>query len=617
MRVSRGQALFGTDEPVPPTTQLRAGPLTLALRAGRLWHVCVGDVEVWHGIAFLYRDADWGTPEPVVERFEPAIAARSFRIRCAGHFPTAPVIDFRLDVEGTRDGVVRFTGEAVPRDDINTNRMGLCVMHPLTACGTRLEVQHVDSRTSRSTFPRLILPWPPFMLIRAIRHEYAPGRWARCKFEGDAFELEDQRNNSDASFKTYNRSNMMPRPYWLRAGVAIRQSVELALENKPASTRRRRDGPVLVRVGAPVADLPSIGIEVAPEDARSPDVAAAMLAAMRPRHLHLALDSNAGNVDWRMVAGLLDVAGATLRVDVSLHDTARADEALTSLRDAMHSAGVAAESVAVFPTEQRSVDAARRVFSSSRIGGGSPHFFVQLNRAEMLGSVDFLTFTSSAIVHGAADESVMQSLQSLPSMMATLNTRCPGIPVRIGPSGIAARASPLGRQPASDGTRRIALAQADPRSRGLFGAAWLLGYVAQLATTGIEAITMTSMSEAAGAAVHGATGIPTRFPVAHVLDWLRGPARVLCATVSPPSRVAALALERPEGSGLLLANLTGSPVDIDLRGFSGCADVRVMDARTLRDSERTGRVWRTQPLAAKSPHVTLDAYAIARAGGRD
>jgi len=42
-----------------------------------------------------------------------------------------------------------------------------------------------------------------------------------------------------------------------------------------------------------------------------------------------------------------------------------------------------------------------------------------------------------------------------------------------------------------------------------------------------------------------------------------------------------------------------------------------MDARTLRDSERTGRVWRTQPLAAKSPHVTLDAYAIARAGGRD
>ncbi len=617
MTVSRGQLLFGTDEPVPGTTQLRAGPLTLALRAGRLWHLCAGDVEVWHGIAFLYRDADWGTPEPVVERFEPTIAARTFRIRCAGHFLTSPLIDFRLDVEGTSEGVVRFTAEAIPRGDITTNRTGLCVMHPMTACSRRLDVHHVDGRTSRSTLPTLIPPWPPFMLIRAIRHEYAPGRWARCTFEGDAFELEDQRNNSDASFKTYSRSNMMPRPYWLRAGVAIRQSVELALEQKPASTRRRRDGPVVVRVGAPVADLPSIGIEVAPEDARSPGVASAMLAAMRPRHLHLALDGNAGNVDWQAVAGLLDVAGATLRLDVSLDDTAHADEALTRLRDAMRAAGVAAESVAVFPTEQRTVDAARRTFPSSRIGGGSPHFFVQLNRAEMLGSVDFLTFTSSPIVHGADDESVMLSLQSLPSMIATLEARYPGIPVRIGPSGIAARASPLGRQPASDGTRRIALAQADPRSRGLFGAAWLLGYVAQLATTGVEAITLMSLSGAAGIAVRDATGIPTRFPVAHVLDCLRGPARALRATVSAPSRIAALALGSPEGSGLLLANLTDAPVDIDLRGVTGCADVRVMDARTLRDNERTGRVWRAQRLVTKAPHVTLDAYGIARAGWRN
>ncbi len=617
MTVSRGQLLFGTDEPVPPTTELRAGPLTLALRAGRLWNLCVGDVEVWHGIAFLHRDANWGTPEPVVERCESTIGARSFRIRCAGHFPTSPVIDFRLDLEGTSEGVVRFTGEAVPRDDISTNRTGLCVMHPMTACGRRLDVRHVDGRTSRSTFPSLILPWPPFMLIRAMRHEYAPGRWARCTFEGDAFELEDQRNNSDASFKTYNRSNMMPRPYWLRGSVAIRQSVELALEQKPASTRRRRDGPVVVHVGAPVADLPSIGIEIAPEDARSPGVASATLAPMRPRHLHLALKGNAGNVDWQAVAGLLDVAGATLRVDVSLDDTAHADAALISLRDTLRAAGIAPESVAVFPTEQCTVDAARRAFPSSRIGGGSAHFFVQLNRAEMLGSVDFLTFTSSPIVHGGDDESVMLSLQSLPSMIATLDARYPGVPVRIGPSSIAARASPLGRQPASDGTRRIALAQVDPRSRGLFGAAWLLGYVAQLATTGIEAITLMSLSGAGGVAGGDETAIARRFPAAHVLDCLRAPARVMRMTISAPSRVAALALRTPSEYSVLLANLTNAPVDIDLRGCTGCTDVQVMDAQTLRDSERTGRVWRAQRLVTRTPHITLDAYGIARAGWRN
>jgi hypothetical protein len=283
----------------------------------------------------------------------------------------------------------------------------------------------------------------------------------------------------------------------------------------------------------------------------------------------------------------------------------------------MRVAGVTAESVAVFPTEQRSVDAARRAFPSSRIGGGSPHFFVQLNRAELLGSVDFLTFTSSPIVHGTDDESVMLSLQSLPSMIATLEARYPGIPVRIGPSSIAARNSPLGRQPASDGTRRIALAQVDPRSRGLFGAAWWLGYVAHLATTGVEAITLMSLSGAAGVAVDDGIGNLRRFPVAHVLECLRGQARVLCTTVSAPSRIAALALESPPEYSLLLANLTNAPVDVDLRAATGFADLHVMDARSLRDAARHGSVWRTQRVVAKAPQFTLDAYGIARAGGRN
>ena len=58
------------------------------------------------------------------------------------------------------------------------------MLHPLSACGARVEVRHVDGRISASTFPDHILPWPPFMLVRALRHEWAPGRWAEAELRG-------------------------------------------------------------------------------------------------------------------------------------------------------------------------------------------------------------------------------------------------------------------------------------------------------------------------------------------------------------------------------------------------------------------------------------------------
>ena len=61
-------------------------------------------------------------------------------------------------------------------------------------------------------------PHQPFLDIRAIRHEIAPGRALEVRFEGEWFEMEDQRNWSDASFKTYSTplSRALPAPIWRR-----------------------------------------------------------------------------------------------------------------------------------------------------------------------------------------------------------------------------------------------------------------------------------------------------------------------------------------------------------------------------------------------------------------
>jgi hypothetical protein len=87
----------------------------------------------------------------------------------------------------------------------------------------------------RAAFPERIEPAQPFFDIRAISHQVAPGVTATCRMEGDAFEMEDQRNWSDASYKTYVRPLALPWPYTLPAGESVRQTITLTLAGTPAT----------------------------------------------------------------------------------------------------------------------------------------------------------------------------------------------------------------------------------------------------------------------------------------------------------------------------------------------------------------------------------------------
>lgn len=552
--------LFGTDEPVAPALELRSGRLQTHLRGTRLGPVTCDGHEVWHGIDFLHRDADWGTPAPQVEHLEHSASASGFRAHLRGRIAAAAEIAFEIHIEAD-EGRLRYEVSAVADADLATNRTGVVLLHPLAACGRRVEVEHTDGRSSLSTFPTLIAPWPPFMLVRAIRHEYADGAWAACRFAGDEFELEDQRNNADASFKTYSRSNLMPRPYVLRAGAMLRQSVDLRIEACPAAPHAVAGRPVQVRIGDVAGNLPAVGTAIGTADLRgSPNLSTA-LRQLAPAHLHLCAEASEP-VDAAGLGRLLaEAPGCALHLEITGLRAGQAAVQLASIAGPLHAAGLAPAAIAVFPSVPPILEAARRAFPHARIGGGTPFFFTQLNRIEDVGSCDFLCFGTSAVVHGADDEEIMAGLHSLPSMIATLRHRHGGVPVHVGPSSIGARRSPLGRQPESDGTRRLALARRDPRTRGLYGAAWALGYVAQLVQTGVQAITLFDL--AGDAALAGDRGTTPAF---ELLRQLAQPARWRRVEVSDPASVAALALQAGGRDRTLLANLRADMIEVQLNG---------------------------------------------------
>ncbi len=602
--------LLGTDEPVPAALLLRAGPLQVRLRGTRLLALEVAGHEVWHGAAFLYRDEGWGTPEPVAQTTRIEEREDGFTVRIDGHIPACQRIDLRIEITGHADGSLTYDARATPCADLPANRIGACVLHPPSTFGRRIDVTHVDGRNSASRLPTLVAPWPPFMLVRALRHEYADGAWATCQLDGDSFELEDQRNNADASFKTYSRSNLMPRPFMLAGGREIHQQLTFRVESLPASTEVATATTPSLTVCTDVAPMPAIGLGITPAEARADTAAslAGVLGQLAPPLLHLGLRSPHEAVHWPGVAALLAAGGSRLRLDVEGLDGASAQATLGALAREVSRAGVGPCAVAVFPGTPAILDAARLAFPKATIGSGTPHYFAQINRIEGLGPVDFLSFTASSIVHGADDDAVMHGLQSLPWLLRTLAANHPRVPVHTGPSAIATMRSPLGAQPEGDGVRRIALARRDPRTGAMFGAAWVLGHVAALAQAGANAISVLQLLGDQGILAPETQGSWKRRPAFFVLQALSGATHLRRVETAAPDRVAALWIRRNGQHLLLLANLTGDGIDIPAPPSATGVPQR-LDALAI-DSGAPAP-WRDHPLTGDQ-HIHLPPWTVVR-----
>ncbi|MDE2363702.1 MAG: hypothetical protein KGM42_13570 [Hyphomicrobiales bacterium] len=575
--------------------------------AGALVDIRYAGHEVWHGMSFVFRDQDWWTPQLAILREQRReIGPARFDMAFEGAFATNPEVAARVSIEGTGDGAIRCEAEAEASGDIAANRLGLCLLYPLSLAGAPCEILHDDGRVTRSTFPTLVPPWPPFMQIAGVRHRFASGAWATAAFAGDSFEFEDQRNNCDASFKIYSRSNMAPRPFRLRGGRIVRQAIELRVETPPARPRSPRRDVALIEVAAAPHPAPAIGIAISPGAVAAPQTRM-LVDALAPSHLHLTLDGGSDDVAWRPLADLLRNASAGLRIDLTV-EAPHADTAFEALAARLADAGIEPRSIAIFPSDPATLQAARARLPGVRIGGGTPHFLVQLMRSDEIGEADFLTFTTSPLVHGASDGSVMLSLRSLPGMIETLRRRRFAAGVQIGPSAIAMRESPLGRQPRTDGKRRIAMAKEDPRARGLFGAAWALGYIAQCAACRVEAVTLMALDGPSAPAEWTGEGFEWR-PVAAVLAELGPQAQFLDVAIPDGADLAAVAFLRNGRRELMVANLAAAPIDVAIRGWP-LSLASVLDVDAVRRQRASGE----RPAFERRRFdraLRLDAYALA------
>jgi D-apionolactonase len=523
---------------------LKAGAIDVVFDDGKLRSLCFGGVEVWRSIMFLYRDSFWATPRYEITSLSVEKNSNSFSLDYSVRCPERPEISWRVKVNGDENSRIHFDVVADLTQDLMSSRLGICVLHPLSAAGSALVVEHTDGRISRTQFPTLISPWQPFTQVRSLKHEFSKDAWASCLLEGDVFEMEDQRNFSDASFKTYSRSNFMPRPYRLYAGEKVHQSVTLKLDDM-ASFMPEINPTLLLRIHADNRyKLPQIGLLYSEEiEQISP----------QPNFWHLQFDfrgmQQVSSDAIKSAVTLQIQPTQTVRLDILLDDDIQALLVLEKVSIELNLRKISIAHLAIFPTTLRSTKAAKTHFPNVAIGGGTPYFFAQLNRLTVPSSLDFVSFTTSPIVHVADELSIMQSISTLPVMVKTLRSKQVFQPFHVGPIGIGMPLDPFAARVQPPLGQSLALAMRDSRDAGPIGTAWIFAYLCAMAQGGASAMTI----------LH-----PAAFIALGMLLGLGG-ADLKAVSNSHPDRAALLAMRQGDVLRIWVCNLTNGMQKITIR----------------------------------------------------
>ena len=535
-----------------PDHPIVQGPLTLDPSGGTL-RLTYQDVEIVRQIDCPIRDADWRTT-PVIDVSSHTEATstactleRQFRTEDDALSGSLVVVaEARADA-----ATVTLDLTLTALRDTRVNRAGFIILHPAWLAGNALSVDHPDGTTEETSFPIRISPGQPVFDIKALRYR-THGLDVAITATGEVFEMEDQRNWTDASYKTYCRPLARPRPFSIGAGETIRQSLSITVTgtaSSPPAAAQTATGTmpaitlaheaVLADRPAPtgLADLGAAGLLLR-VDARAPDLTRPIDA---PVTLEIVADTPA---DIAAVAALCAGAGlAPARVI-----------ALPRAYLASHQP----EGPWPSPRPVDFLPAVRAAFPDAEAGGGVLTNFTEFNRHPPdPAAIDFATFGTTAIVHAADDRSVRETLEALPSVFASARALAPDRPLHLGLVAIAMRSNPYGSATAPNpDARRIAMASDDPRQRTSFAAAFAIGAVAEAARAGIASL---ALAMAAGPLAPG--DAETRFPL---FDAIAALAALAGQTVDIEGGPGGLLILRTE-TRTIAANLGPDPVSFNGR----------------------------------------------------
>lgn len=522
------------------------------------------------------RDLDWNTIPGTVDDLRLRADADGFDLSFTSrHASGAMRLSCSVEAHGDTDGI-RYRLAATALSDFPYAKIGLCVHHPVPGFAGQRYRAETPVGDVAGQLPVVIAPqihladgtdeplWDPFSAVE-LGHD--SGGVVRIEGTGNLWEIEDQRNWTDANWKSASTPAYLGYHHTATEGMRIDQQLTITASGFTTRVAVSPSDPIELTIGPHDGRrLPAVGVCVG--DLEAAEAAASAIGSLDLAHLRA--DVRPAELETTL-SSLLSLAGRVgARLELALHLGADLSE-LDAFARVIGPHRDTIARVLVFrdgeeSTAPETIAAARAAFGSigAPIVTGTDVYFTQLNRHRLpTGGADGVAWPVTPQVHAFDDLSLMQTLQAQPDQVATVRSFLGDVPLHITPITLRPRYNAVAVTESADEL----MAAPDARQPTQFGAAWTLGTLAAYTHAGADSLTFF---EATG--LRGILDGQARTPAGEVLAWsapLRGaPTRIVSGT---DSRIAAICADADSGTVLLLANLTPDPLRVRIAGGGSLA----------------------------------------------
>ncbi|MBK5292769.1 MAG: hypothetical protein JJE04_13975 [Acidobacteriia bacterium] len=642
--LTRDEILYGGLARPAQQMLLRAGPLSMVFEPelAFLRYVKYHDTEILRGLYAAVRDRNWGTVPPKVSGLRLEQQRDRFLLRFEVDCSEGPIrYRWQGTLAGEPDGTLRFDFAGIAGSNFARNRIGFCVLHGPGVAGQPVKAEKVSGEVSAGRFPSEISPNQPFFDLRALTHPLEAGLEAEVRMTGDTFEMEDQRNWTDASYKTYCTPLATPFPAEVKAGDGVQQSVVMRLKGTPRQqgSAPDRTGVIELKVGAnKTMPVPALGLGIS---SAADSLSASEIARLKKLALsHLRADVKLSESDFARVLGRAAGQARALGVslELAIHLDRKPEEELKALALEIGKTKAPVHRYLVFHKQEKSTTAkwmemARKHLgqSGAKFASGTDAYFTELNRGRPpLASSDMVTYSINPQVHAFDNLSLVETLEMQAVTLASARAFCGSLPVVVSPVTLKPRFNPNATAGTSlhQGPLQDLPQEVDARQPSLFAAAWTLGSLKYLTDGGASSATFYEttgwrgvMETAAGSKLP--QKFPSRagtvFPLYHVLAGMAGftGGEMVPVVSSSKMEVEAVLLRKSGKRRLMVANLTDQPRVVRVPADLGAAvRVRMLDEYSAQDAMRKPEEFLNQRGALRQlgPGVlqlALLSYAIA------
>ena len=473
---------YGSNDPHVPARILHAGSLVCLYQAGAIRQIKAGEDEILRMIYPAIRDQNWGTVPGTISGEQIEEHKDSFSIRYDCRYSEGD-IDYisTVRITGTKDNLLTFSMQGEAFSSFLKNRLGLNILHPIRECAWRIcKVTTHDGREYHAEFPVDISPHQPMKDIRSMAWTVGGDIHAFLELSGEVFEMEDQRNWTDASYKTYCTPLELPFPVIVEKGKTLYQEVSLKVEVQSIHIGNGNENRVILPERKTLLAFPALGIGKSSETGTLCKKDTGLIRGVGFRHYRV--DLHLSQLGWQEIftGGVEEAIAMGFALELGLFFSDEVSGQLKELINLVKKYACPVDRFLVFTGEHLNdadltgtvIHALKNEFPGTSAGTGTNENFAELNRNRPDPDLpDFLTYSINPQVHAFDHLSLVENLAGQKDTVLTARLFPGKKPISVSPVTLKSRFHIDHRQPS------------------LFCAGWTLGSIKYLAESGVASIT--------------------------------------------------------------------------------------------------------------------------------